>query len=167
MEGVIDLDLLEDVKGFEGLGLYQINRKGQVWSVKRQIFMKPQLMINRNGGKYFKIELHKDKARRMFYLHRLIALQFIPNPLELPEVDHIDIDSLNNCLDNLRWASKRTNMNNRNVKPKSGEKNIYARGKSYRVEIRENKKRIYFKCFKTLEEAIERRDNFLRENNLN
>ncbi len=160
----INLELAEDVKGFEGL--YQINRKGQVWSVKSKKFMKPTLQINRNGTKYFRIELRKDKARCMFYLHRLLGLQFIPNPLGLPQIDHIDIDGLNNCLDNLRWVSVRTNINNRTLKSKSGEKNIRACGKSYIVEIKENKKKIFCKCFKTLEEAIEGRDTFLRENNL-
>lgn len=160
----IDLDLLEDIKGFEKL--YQINRNGQVWSLKRQIFLKPRLQINKNGGKYFIIELYKDKAKCKFYLHRLIALQFIPNPLGLPQIDHKDIDGLNNCLDNLRWASRRTNMNNRTLKSKLGEKNIYVFRKRYRVDIMENYKKVYCKCFKTLEEAVERRDTYLRENNL-
>ena len=168
----VELDLLEDIKRFEGL--YQINRKGQVWSVKRQIFMKLYLKTTKKGqgnvkdAKYYTLTLMKDKVRFCFYLHRLLALQFLPNPNELCDVDHIDIDSLNNSLDNLRWASQRTNMNNRRWKSKTGENNItfYGIKNYYRVQIKENKKRVYDKCFKTLEEAKTYRDNYFRENNL-
>lgn len=165
----IDLDLLEDIKGFEGL--YQINRKGQVWSLKSQIFLKHYLTITKKGqgnvkeAKYYSVGLQKEKKHIGCYIHRLLALQFIPNPLGLPQVDHLDIDSLNNCLDNLRWANRRTNMNNRNVKSNTGERYIYTFRKSFRVEIMENKKRVYCKCFKILEEAVQGRDTFLRENN--
>ena len=171
MEGVIDLDLLEDVKGFEGL--YQINRKGQVWSVKKQIFLKPYLTITIKGqgnvkeAKYYSVGLQKEKKHIRYYIHRLLALQFIPNPLGLPQVDHIDINCLNNCLDNLRWVDRRTNMNNRNVKSKSGERYIYIRGNCFQFDIQSNKKRLNRKSFKTLEEAKTYRDTFLRENNLN
>ena len=171
MEGVIDLDLLEDVKGFEGL--YQINRKGQVWSVKRQIFLKPCIMVSKRGKKntetkYILLSLRKDKKSITFSLHRLLAIQFIPNPLELPQIDHIDIDSLNNSLDNLRWVSPRTNNINRTCKSKTGENNItfYGVKNYYRVQIKLKGHNAYDKCFKTLDEAKTNRDNYFRENNL-
>jgi hypothetical protein len=48
-----------------------------------------------------------------YQLHRIIALQFIPNPDNLTEVDHLDRVRLNNNIDNLRWVSRRTNNFNK------------------------------------------------------
>ena len=53
--------------------------------------------------------------RRNYYIHRILAKQFIPNPNNLPQVDHIDRDPLNNALENLRWVSSSDNMRNRTV----------------------------------------------------
>jgi hypothetical protein len=162
----VDLELLEDIKGFEGL--YQINRKGQIWSIKRKIFMKPVLGVDKkSGGKYMRIILQKNKERHSFYLHRLMAIQFILNPLGLLEVDHLDVNSLNNCLNNLRWVDRRTNNNNRRLKSATGERNIGMRGKRFIVQVHLGKKKVCYKSFKTLEEAVLHRDKFLCDNNLN
>ena len=46
------------------------------------------------------------------YVHRLVALAFIPNPENKPEVDHIDTDRANNFVDNLRWVTESENSLN-------------------------------------------------------
>lgn len=48
--------------------------------------------------------INKDLIKRKIKKHRLIAETFIENPLNLPEVDHIDTDKLNNKISNLRWT---------------------------------------------------------------
>ena len=58
---------------------------------------------------YIMIKLNGHNVRK----HRLIATQFIPNPDELPQVDHIDGDRSNYRLDNLRWCSNMQNCNNK------------------------------------------------------
>ena len=46
------------------------------------------------------------------YLHRLIAKAFLPNPENKPEIDHIDGNPSNNCIENLRWVSHSENRSN-------------------------------------------------------
>jgi len=52
------------------------------------------------------------QKRKTFRLHRLVAAAFIPNPDNLPEIDHIDGDRANNHADNLRWSTRKLNSNN-------------------------------------------------------
>jgi hypothetical protein len=58
---------------------------------------------NKNG--YITVNLDRKKT----YLHRIVALQFIPNPDNLPEVNHIDYDRSNNKIENLQWVTARQN----------------------------------------------------------
>jgi hypothetical protein len=75
---------------------------------------------NRRG--YIEIDLRYTKnsitIRNKEYLHRLVALMFIPNPYNKPQIDHIDTNSLNNHVSNLRWTTQKENMNNINSKNK-------------------------------------------------
>lgn len=96
----------EDLKDFEGL--YQINIDGEMWSNYYNRIMSPA-----NDKGYLKISLTKDKVRKTCRIHRLLAIQYIPNPDNLPEIDHIDRNTLNNDLSNLRWCDRFTNANNR------------------------------------------------------
>ena len=154
----MELELV-DITGYEGL--YQINRTGQVWSVKRQIFMKPSY----TNGYYF-MTLRKENKPKTYSIHRLLALQFLPNPLGLSDVDHIDINKSNNSLDNLRWVSHRTNSLNINNKSISGEQHILVTPwNKYKVQIRLGKN-IHTKYFNTIDEAKIYRDTFIRDNNL-
>jgi len=151
------MDELEDLKDYEGL--YKINKQGEVWSCYYNKIMTPTL--NRTG--YNMIEIVKDKTPKQTSIHRLLAIQYLPNPNNLPMVDHIDRNKLNNCLDNLRWASSRTNNLNMGKTSKSGHQNIYIDNYNCAVvNIRVNKKR-YNKRFYTLNEAIDWRDKTIQE----
>ena len=46
------------------------------------------------------------------YLHRIVAEAFVPNPLGLPTIDHVDRNKLNCNPDNLRWATRKEQANN-------------------------------------------------------
>ena len=145
-----------DIIGYEGI--YKIYEDGRVWSNYYNKFMKA---CPNNYG-YYIIGLYKDKKRKMFQLHRLLGLNFIPNPNNLPEVDHIDRNNQNNDLSNLRWVTKEENMENKGVHitNKIGEKNISPHKNGYRVIIERNgiKKAKYFK---TLEDARDYRESVL------
>ena len=145
-----------DIIGYEGK--YKIYEDGRVWSYKYNKFMKPS--PNKYG--YCYIDLYKDKKRKTFRLHRLVALNFIPNPNNLPEVDHIDRNKQNNDLSNLRWVTPAENCENAGISKnnKIGEKNISPDHNGYEVKIIRNgiKKAKYFK---TLEDARDYRESVL------
>ena len=95
---------MKDVKDYEGL--YAIDENGNVWSYKSRKYLKPTLARG-----YLKITLYKDGKRKDFYIHRLVAEAFIPNPDNKPQVNHLDENKLNNSVSNLEWATAKENSN--------------------------------------------------------
>lgn len=90
-------------------------------------------------------------------IHRLVALAFVPNPDELPCVDHIDRDPTNNAATNLRWVSKSQNGMNRGMQSNNttGFKGVSRFRDKFQAGIKINGKRIHLGFFKTPEEAFE------------
>ena len=78
-----------------------VSNTGKVWTTTYNRLLKPQPT---NRG-YVRIILSKNKTVKQVHLHRLVAEAFIPNPNNLPCVDHIDGNKLNNNADNLQWLS--------------------------------------------------------------
>ncbi len=76
-------------------------------------------VINRNTGRqvkpqenncgYMRVQLCNGKHKPRFFVHRIVAELFIPNPLNLPQVNHKDGNKKNNHVDNLEWVSASDN----------------------------------------------------------
>lgn len=94
---------MKDIPGYEGL--YAVTSDGQVWSYRRNIFLRPAM---RKG--YLAVHLRKNGKGKSYYIHRLVGLVFIPNPQNLETIDHIDGNKLNNNADNLQWLSRTNNI---------------------------------------------------------
>ena len=106
-----------DIPGFEGL--YAVTDDGKVWIhdkhlqngslhgfVRKGKWAKPT--TDRDG--YESVWLSKDGNRRGFKVHRLVAQSYIPNPLNLPEINHKNKVRNDNIADNLEWVSRQQNV---------------------------------------------------------
>jgi len=100
------LEIWKDIEGHDGD--YQISNLGRVKSFLRTNFIKP--VITHRG--YYSVCIRKRNGKKINYvIHRLVALAFIPNPENKPEVNHKDSNKLNNHYSNLEWMTKRENIN--------------------------------------------------------
>ena len=95
------------IPDYEG---YQISNYGRVKSFKHKEphILKPA--IDKYG--YLKISLNQDGKQKLFSVHRLVALAFIPNLENKPQIDHIDGHKFNNHVSNLRWVTDKENKRN-------------------------------------------------------
>lgn len=96
---------------------YEVSDLGRVRSLKfysnvhkryydRILILKEK--TNRWGYKY--VGLSNRNGRKSIIIHRLVAEAFIPNPDNLPEINHKDGNKTNNCIDNLEWCTRSYNM---------------------------------------------------------
>lgn len=91
----------KDIRGYEGI--YKISDSGKVVRIKGS---QEHPMKIWNNGRYMEVRLSKDGKSTHFTLHKLLAVHFIPNPDNLPFVNHIDENKLNNSINNLEWCTQ-------------------------------------------------------------
>lgn len=89
------------IKGYEN---YLISDFGRVYNSSRKKFRK----LNTARGGYLQVDIWKDGARKVFRVHRLVAMHFIDGDQSL-EVNHIDYDRKNNHYSNLEWVTSQEN----------------------------------------------------------
>lgn len=111
-------EIWKDIEGYEGL--YQVSSMGRVRGLKRFSYRKdgsrpyPRAVkikaIQKSISGYSMVQLWKNGKSKFCTAHRLVALAFIPNPKNLPQVNHKDLNKENNCVSNLEWIDGNGNM---------------------------------------------------------
>ena len=112
-------EIWRDIDGYKGL--YQVSNLGNVKSLMHYrkgingnlTIVKEKILkqnINRKNG-YLVVSLCKNGISKTSRVNRLVAETFISNPYNLPQVNHIDGNKLNNNKNNLEWCSAKRNMN--------------------------------------------------------
>lgn len=90
---------MKPIVGWEGL--YEITEDGKVYSLKRNIFLKPRLSMDG----YNRVCLCNDKFRREYRVARLVAEAFLEKPVDKTQVNHKDYNRQNDTMDNLEWVT--------------------------------------------------------------
>ena len=99
-------DMIMNWKIIEGFTDYKVNENGEVYSIKRNKILKQYEKKN-----YLGVYLYQDNKRKFRLAHRLVANAFIPNPNNLPQINHKDENSKNNNVENLEWCTQKYNNN--------------------------------------------------------
>lgn len=144
---------LEEWKVITGYPNYIVSSEGRVKNTKTGRILKS----GKHTHGYKLVVLSKNCKTKTFTIHRLVALEFIPNTENKKCVDHIDGNPSNNVVSNLRWATVAENMQNSKI----GKNNtsrfkgvVYHKAiKKYQANIRIDGKRKYLGLFQTAEEA--------------
>lgn len=87
---------------------YIVSNLGKIKGLRSGKILKGR--SNQKGKGYYKVALYKNKTRKDFYIHRVVAFAFLPMFSGKDEVNHIDGDPSNNTLENLEWCSRQENM---------------------------------------------------------
>ena len=112
-------EIWKDIQGYEGL--YQVSNFGRIKSVGRFIdrlvtgnYWQEERILKPHKTKYgyLMVELRNHKKPKNFLIHRLVAIAFITNPENKPEVDHINANKTDNNVNNLRWVTAKENVRN-------------------------------------------------------
>lgn len=95
---------MEEWRNIQGHKGYQVSNTGRVRNINKGNILS-QYNRNKQGYKAVSID------RKLITVHRLVAQAFIPNPNNLPMVNHKDENPLNNCVENLEWCDAKYNCN--------------------------------------------------------
>ena len=102
-------EIWKDIQGYEGL--YMVSNLGRVKSLNYHRTGKERIMKpSDNGHGYLFVVLCKDGKDKNCRINRLVAQAFLPNPNNLPEVNHKDENPKNNRVENLEWCSRQYNV---------------------------------------------------------
>ena len=99
-----DVVIAKDIPGYEGL--YMALSDGRIWSCASRVYLTPT--TDQKG--YKSVKLYKDGEWKQQKVHRIILSEFVPQPKEKDQVNHIDGVKANNSLDNLEWVTGKENM---------------------------------------------------------
>lgn len=96
------MEIWKDIEEFEGV--YQVSNLGNIKSLRNG-----RILRSRNRDFYRAVNLYNNGTYKTLNIHRLVAQAFIPNPNNLPIVNHIDENKVNNNAENLEWCTVKHN----------------------------------------------------------
>ena len=107
-------EIWKPVPGYEGK--YEVSNLGRIKGLSRKIIckggweypIKERIMKPYMRGRYLCVKF----SAKTYSVHHLVALAFIPNPENKPEIDHINCNRFDNRIENLRWVTRLENVNN-------------------------------------------------------
>lgn len=99
----IQEEIWKDIQGYEGR--YQVSNYGNVKRLGVSKFLKKQVW-----REYYKVHLFLNGIVKTFRVNRLVAIAFVPNPDNKPQVNHKDGNKQNNIPENLEWVNQFENM---------------------------------------------------------
>ncbi|BES53083.1 hypothetical protein [Aeromonas phage phiWae14] len=98
---------MKDVVGYEGL--FSITEDGKLWSKRSKRFL--TIMVNKQGYYQHCTKIGgRNGTAKLFKIHRVVAEAYLPNPDNLPLVNHKDGNKLNNHVSNLEWCTHQHNV---------------------------------------------------------
>ena len=97
---------MEQWKVITGFTIYEVSTEGNVRNRNTGKLLVPR--EDKHG--YFKVNLYKNGKQKTRFIHRLVAIAFIPNPHNLPTVNHKNENKHNNHVDNLEWMTQGNNL---------------------------------------------------------
>lgn len=147
-------EIWKEIPGYEGY--FEVSNLGNFRSKDRIVKYKQNgtrlypgklLKCEQMQDGYQRIVLMKEAKKKRFMCHRLVALTFIPNPDNLPQVNHKDGVKNNNCVDNLEWCTQSENEQHsvkilgKCMKGKTNSKSVYC------IDLD--------KCFPSMKQTVE------------
>lgn len=125
------------IAGYEGL--YSVSNLGNVRNDLTGKILKPYP----NHHNYLRVRLCKNAKAKGYFIHRLVAFAFIPNPDpdNFPEVNHLDEDKTNNRVENLEWCNRKYNANYGTARQRQSDTCRIKREKREAIKAEEKRKK--------------------------